>query len=147
MTCRFDHCQVCGRRGYLQATISLLDGYQRMMCCSCFEHNAEPFKAIANYTRAERWKDMPLEVRSVLTVWIDERYVPALQGMKRFLHQQVIPCPPKPVDPLALPPEDEATLKRLMDKVKSVREIDDLPPRRGRFFEFLGSLFGWSYAS
>ena len=137
-----DHCEVCGRRGYLKPTASLLDSYLYDTCASCLEANAEDWRAIGNYLRHNRWSDLPLEIASVLTVWQDEDYVPAKKAMRRMLDRQLVPC-----NPVELPPEDEEVFQHVLEKWRAVK-MPERPLRKPWWREwFAGWLFpGWRVA-
>ena len=135
---RLDHCEICGRLSYPALTSSLIDQHMYWACSSCLEAHAVSWPEIANWTRGHEWSELPVAVRSVVTVWIDETYMPALDGMRRLLHQQVVLVPEPEIE---LDAEDEELFQSMRRKIMELGlYLDgDLPaaPQLGFFRRIL----------
>ncbi len=128
-------CEICGRPDELCSKPSVLDGHRYDTCRECFAHCAEHWKAIANFLREAEWRELPDEIKRVITVWQDEDYVPVAVGVKRMLKRQLV----------LFNKEEAEEADDLIRKMTAIRRLpeDIPPPKRGHWFWSILAFLGF----
>lgn len=151
-----NHCEICGRQAYLTPRLSMLDNHEYDICVCCHLNRAESWRAFANTVSEARpgsWSRIPAVIKESVTVWINETYVPALEGAKQMLRQQMTVMPEEEPEERQEDEDDvpqaisdaQRRIRETLDQAEELHRLRQRAKPRWFLISTLSSIWGWIF--